>query len=86
VNLFARLAQTLLRLTATDELSASCCKVRITQREISQIVGKSRESTNKQLRAWVKRGMGSARMGRCRVLKVDKLEEVASEDSEFDPS
>src|SRR5205807_7692163 len=55
VNLSIRLAKTLLRLAAT-ETAKQAGKIRITQREISEIVGRSRESTNKQLRTWAKRG------------------------------
>jgi CRP-like cAMP-binding protein len=47
LGLPARLAKALLRLQA-----GSSPKIRITQREISQMIGMSRESTNKQLREW----------------------------------
>jgi CRP-like cAMP-binding protein len=50
LDLPGRLAKTLLRL-ATDS-SGQTRKVSITQREIGQIIGMSRESTNKQLRDW----------------------------------
>src|SRR3981081_3052812 len=56
LNLPTRLAKTLLQLTSSDQGGAPGRKVAITQREISQMIGRSRESTNKQLRAWVKRG------------------------------
>jgi len=51
LNLAARLAKTLLWLSAQSGASAPT-KVSITQREIGQIIGMSRESTNKQLREW----------------------------------
>ena len=38
-----------------DEGTRRTCKVAITQREIGQIIGMTRESTNKQLRAWEER-------------------------------
>jgi CRP/FNR family cyclic AMP-dependent transcriptional regulator len=60
--------------------------VAITQREISQIIGKSRESTNKQLRAWAKRGWIRLERGGVSVLAPDKLVAVAAEGSELDPS
>lgn len=47
----ARLAKTLLWLAANSKFQISR-KVMITQREIGQIIGMTRESTNKQLRAW----------------------------------
>ena len=50
-NLPTRLARALLQLIAAERPGAAR-KVAITQHEISQIIGRSRESTNKQLRAW----------------------------------
>ena len=51
----ARLAKALLRLVGAGEASSKVQKITITQREIGQIVGMSRESTNKQLQAWQRR-------------------------------
>ena len=51
----ARLAKTLLELSGGVEASAAQRNVSITQRELGNIVGMSRESTNKQLRAWEER-------------------------------
>lgn len=51
LDLPGRLAKTLLWLSA-ETSSAQTRKVSITQREIGQIIGMSRESTNKQLREW----------------------------------
>src|SRR5258708_26409131 len=56
LNLPTRLAKALLQLTSSDQGGAPGRKVAITQREISQMIGRSRESTNKQLPAWVKPG------------------------------
>lgn len=50
LDLPGRLAKTLLRLSADSGTQTR--KVSITQREIGQIIGMSRESTNKQLREW----------------------------------
>jgi CRP/FNR family transcriptional regulator, cyclic AMP receptor protein len=86
LNLPTRLAKALLRLTADVEASEAKGKVTITQRELSQIISRSRESTNKQLRAWAKHGWIRLERGGVTVLRSDKLLEVASEDSEFDPS
>src|SRR5713226_2916974 len=83
LNLPTRLAKALLRLTADVEASGAKGKVTITQREISQIISRSRESTNKQLRAWAKHGWIRLERGGVTVLRSDKLLEVASEDSEF---
>jgi CRP-like cAMP-binding protein len=51
LDLRGRLAKTLLWLSAQPG-SSPTRKVSITQREIGQIIGMSRESTNKQLREW----------------------------------
>jgi CRP/FNR family transcriptional regulator, cyclic AMP receptor protein len=84
LNLSTRLAKTLLRLAA--DASAPNGKVAITQREISEIVGRSRESTNKQLRKWAKRGWVRLQWGSITVLKPNNLAEVADAGGEFDPS
>jgi len=55
LSLPARLAKALLELAGGAEASARQRDVRITQRELSNIIGMSRESTNKQLRAWEER-------------------------------
>jgi CRP-like cAMP-binding protein len=55
LSLPARLAKTLLELSGTGEASATQRAVRITQRELGNLIGMSRESTNKQLRAWEER-------------------------------
>jgi CRP-like cAMP-binding protein len=86
LNLSTRLAKTLLRLTASDGPSRPARKVVITQREISQIVGRSRESTNKQLRAWAKRGWVRLERGSVTVTKADKLVELAATNSDLDAS
>ena len=86
LNLPTRLAKALLQLTAAEEGSAPRRKVTITQREISQIIGRSRESTNKQLRAWAKRGWIRLERGSVSVVSPENLVAVAAEGSEFDPS
>ena len=86
LNLPTRLAKALFRLTADAERPGSALKVTITQREISQIVGRSRESTNKQLRAWAKHGLIRLERGAVTVLRRDKLAEVAAQGSGLDSS
>ena len=76
LDLPKRLAKTVLR------LKAPIGKVAITQHEISQIIGRSRESTNKQLRAWAKQGWIRLERGGVSVLQSEKLAEVAAEGSE----
>ena len=55
LDLPGRLAKALLRLAGDPETSAKSQKIAITQREIGQVIGMSRESTNKQLRDWQRR-------------------------------
>jgi len=78
LNLSTRLAKTLLRLTANAGPSRPKGKVAITQRDISQIVGRSRESINKLLRAWARRGWIRLERGSVTVLNADKLLEIAA--------
>jgi CRP/FNR family transcriptional regulator, cyclic AMP receptor protein len=86
LNLPTRLAKTLLQLTAGVQGAATPSKATITQREISQMIGMSRESTNKQLRAWAKRGWIRLERGGVGVLASDKLTAIAAEGADFDPS
>jgi hypothetical protein len=51
--------------------------VTITQREIGQIIGMSRESTNKQLRMWEDKKWLRLERGGVVVLAPDRLKEVA---------
>src|SRR3974377_912622 len=83
LNLSTRLAKTLLRLTADAE-RGSALKVAITQREISQIIGRSRESTNKQLRSFAKLGLLRLERGAIVVVQRDKLAKVAAQGSSVD--
>lgn len=76
LNLSARLAKTLLSL---KERSPPGGRVRITQREIGQIIGISRESTNKQLRIWQEDKWIRLERGGVVVLAPDKLAEIAEE-------
>lgn len=78
LNLPARLAKTLLRLSANADPKSPAGKLAITQREISQLVGMSRESTNKQLRAWVKRQWLRLERGSIVVLAPDALAAIAA--------
>ena len=86
LNLPTRLAKTLLQLTGGVQGSAAPSKAIITQREISQMIGMSRESTNKQLRAWAKRGWIRLERGGVGVIAPDKLTAIAAEGADFDPS
>jgi CRP-like cAMP-binding protein len=75
LDLPGRLAKILLQLTAKAELPAR--RVTMTQREIGQMIGMSRESTNKQLRDWEHRNWVRLERGGIVVLKPDALAAVA---------
>jgi len=84
LNLSTRIAKTLIRLAEKAKDSDRGGTVTITQREISQIVGRSRESTNKRLRAWEKSGWIRLQRGSVTVLKPEKLEHIVATSSDFD--
>lgn len=82
LNLPARLARTLLRLSADADPKPPDGRLAITQREISQMVGMSRESTNKQLRAWTKRQWLRLERGSIIVLAPQALATIAAAGTE----
>jgi CRP/FNR family transcriptional regulator, cyclic AMP receptor protein len=77
-----RLAKTLLQLTGGPAAPAAHRSVRITQRELSSIIGMSRESTNKQLRAWENRKWVRLQRGGIAVLNPSALAKLAAEGME----
>jgi CRP-like cAMP-binding protein len=83
LNLPTRLAKTVLQLTGDG---AGRKKIAITQRDLAEMIGRSRESTNKQLRAWSKRGWIRLQRGGLTVLAADKLSAVAAEGLGLDVS
>jgi CRP-like cAMP-binding protein len=74
-----RLAKTLLQLTGGPGAPVAQRNVRITQRELSSIIGMSRESTNKQLRAWEERKWVRLERGGIALLNTDALVKVAAD-------
>jgi CRP-like cAMP-binding protein len=86
LDLPTRLAKALLRLGSSGEagMPVSGRRLAITQREISHMIGRSRESTNKQLRTWEKQGWVTLDRGNITVLQPDKLASVAAEGSELE--
>jgi CRP/FNR family transcriptional regulator, cyclic AMP receptor protein len=76
LNLPTRLAKAVLRLA--DEAGGGWPrKISVTQREISQMIGMSRESTNKQLRSWAQAKWVRLERGRLVVLQPDVLADIA---------
>jgi CRP/FNR family cyclic AMP-dependent transcriptional regulator len=76
LDLPGRLAKILLQLTDSAKLSQAR-RVTITQREIGQMIGMSRESTNKQLRHWQERNWVRLERGGIVVLKPEALAAIA---------
>lgn len=84
LDLPGRLAKALLRLAQDSETSPQNRKLTITQREIGEIIGMSRESTNKQLRDWQQRKWISLQRGGISILKPDALAAVAETSAQSD--
>jgi CRP/FNR family cyclic AMP-dependent transcriptional regulator len=76
-NLPGRLASALLRLTEKHKLEPQGRTIAITQQEISEMVGMTRESINKQLRAWAARDWVRLEHGAIVVLKAEPLQALA---------
>lgn len=80
LSLPARLARTLLKLA--EPYDGDTQSVKITQREISHMLGSTRESVNKQLRAWAESGMIALERGGILILAHDKLVAAAAGSTE----
>jgi CRP-like cAMP-binding protein len=83
LDLPGRLAKTLLWLSSQSD-SPQTRRVSITQREIGQIIGMSRESTNKQLREWEEKKWLKLERGGVVVLDPRPLAEIVSAGAEDD--
>jgi CRP-like cAMP-binding protein len=76
-NLPGRLASALLRLTEKHALTPGGRTIAVTQQEISEMVGMTRESINKQLRAWAARDWVRLEHGAIVVLNAEPLQALA---------
>ena len=81
-DLPGRLASALIRLTDRHQPAPDCRTIAVTQQEISEMVGMSRESINKQLRAWAARSWVRLEHGAIVVLNIESLQEVAGAGAE----
>jgi CRP/FNR family transcriptional regulator, cyclic AMP receptor protein len=79
LDLAPRLGKALLHLNRRTSEKASQGVIRITQREISQLVGASRESTNKQLRKWQRMKLVKVERGGVIVLAPGALARLISD-------
>ena len=80
-DLPGRLAATLLDLIEKRKLDPEGRTIAITQQEISEMVGMTRESINKQLRAWAARNWVRLEHGAIVVLDADALRELSESGS-----
>lgn len=78
----ARLAKIVLQLVASSDAGAPARRAKITQREISEMVGLSREMTNKLLRTWQRSRWVKLERGGVVLLRPDQLEKIVSEAAE----
>jgi CRP-like cAMP-binding protein len=76
-DLPGRVASALLRLTEKHKSEPQGRTIAITQQELSEMVGMTRESINKQLRAWATRGSVRLEHGAIVVLDAAALRELA---------
>ncbi len=75
-ELSSRLAKALLRLAEKQDVSENP-KLSITQQDISEMVGMSRESVNKQLQEWVEQKLVRVQRGAITLIDVDTLKTLA---------
>jgi CRP/FNR family transcriptional regulator, cyclic AMP receptor protein len=78
-HLPGRRAKTLLRLSVGDEATNER-KVAISQKDLGNFIGMSRETTNRQLRVWEQNGWVRLERGGIVVLSVRALERIAESD------
>lgn len=71
-----RLARYLKRLIRKDSVETTH-RVELSQTELGNFAGMSREHINRQLRSWEESGVISLEQGRVRVLDVDTLEDIS---------
>ena len=83
LNLPARLARVVLRLAGEAGGNAPI-KISVSQKEIGQMIGISRESTNKQLRSWSRAKWVRLERGGIVLLKPDALADLARDGLESD--
>jgi CRP/FNR family cyclic AMP-dependent transcriptional regulator len=81
LHLPGRLAKALLRLSDGDGRSFER-KVAVTQKDLGNIIGMSRESTNRQLRIWEEQEWVRLERGWIVILSPKALERIAESDSE----
>jgi CRP/FNR family transcriptional regulator, cyclic AMP receptor protein len=79
LQLPSRLAKTLLRLSGGGGVAGER-KVPVTQKDLANTIGMSRESTNRQLRLWAENKWVRLERGGITILCVEALERIAESD------
>jgi CRP-like cAMP-binding protein len=77
LNLPSRLAKTLMRILDADTAGRREHKISITQKVLGNIIGISRESTNKQLRLWEEKKWVRLERNAVVILAIDPLARIA---------
>jgi CRP/FNR family cyclic AMP-dependent transcriptional regulator len=78
LDLPGRLAKTLLQLANSSRPARHGLRIALTQRHLSEIIGISRESTNKQLRVWQQQKWILLERGGIVILAPDALTAIAA--------
>ena len=79
LDLPSRLAKALLRLVDGDTAGMQERKVTITQKDLGNLIGMSRESTNKQLRIWEDKKWVRLERNAVVILAIDSLAAIAED-------
>jgi CRP-like cAMP-binding protein len=80
LGLPGRLAKVLLHLYQPSAAAAPSSKINVTQREISQMIGVSRESANKQLQDWQRKKWLKLERGGLVIFAPQALRDLLSKD------
>jgi CRP/FNR family transcriptional regulator, cyclic AMP receptor protein len=78
LDLPGRLAKALLQASGPNHAASAGKTIALTQRNLSEMIGMSRESTNKQLRLWEKQKLIQLQRGGLVILAPAALEAIAS--------
>ena len=79
LHLPVRLAKAMLRISKTNSAEAQTTKIKLSQRELANMLGGSRESVNKCLRKWQRKGIVKISEGSIVIVKQAALEDIAED-------
>ena len=81
LHLPVRLAKAMLRISKANSAKAQMEKIKLSQRELANMLGGTRESVNKCLRKWQREGIVKISEGSIIITKQAALEDIAEEKS-----